>query len=133
MVCAGVEAMAANSPPASPALGSCYILGGAPTGAWSGKVDHLAAYSAGGWRFIAPFDGLSALIKGTGVGVTYRSGAWEQGVIRANSVVVGGQQVVGARTAAIADPSGGSTIDGAARTAISAVLSALRAHGLIAG
>ena len=45
---------------------------------------------------------------------------------------VDGTKVVGARGAAITDPTCGSTIDTEARTAIGSILSALRAHGLIA-
>ena len=44
---------------------------------------------------------------------------------------VGGTKVVGAQAGAITDPSGGTTVDSAARTAIGAILSALRGHGLI--
>jgi len=40
-------------------------------------------------------------------------------------------QVVGPQGSPVADPSGGSTVDSEARTAIGAILSALRAHGLI--
>lgn len=45
---------------------------------------------------------------------------------------INGTQVVGARQSAIANASGGATIDTEARTALNAVLAALRAHGLIA-
>jgi hypothetical protein len=45
---------------------------------------------------------------------------------------VGGNQVVGAQQAAIAAPSGGGTIDSEGRTVIGDILTALRAHGLIA-
>jgi len=40
--------------------------------------------------------------------------------------------VVGVQQAAIAEPSSGDTVDGEARTAIDAILAALRSHGLIA-
>jgi hypothetical protein len=40
--------------------------------------------------------------------------------------------VVGPQAAAIADPDGGAVVDGEARTAIAAILAALRSHGLIA-
>ncbi len=44
---------------------------------------------------------------------------------------VAGIQVVGAQQGSISNPSGGGTVDAAARTAIVSILSALRAHGLI--
>ena len=45
---------------------------------------------------------------------------------------VAGTKVVGARGAAVADASGGATVDAEARTAINTLLARLRAHGLIA-
>lgn len=45
---------------------------------------------------------------------------------------VGGTKVIGEQQATIAAPSGGSTIDAQARTALGSIISALRAHGLIA-
>jgi hypothetical protein len=51
------------------------------------------------------------------------------------SYKVAGNQVVGARGAAIANPAGGATVDAEARAALVALLDALRAatgHGLIA-
>lgn len=41
------------------------------------------------------------------------------------------QRVVGPRQAGIASPTGGTTEDVEARTAIDSILAALRAHGLI--
>jgi hypothetical protein len=79
-----------------------------------------------------PAEGMCAYVKSTGVCASYRAGAWELGNVRGSSLVLGGLQVVGARLAAIADPSGGATVDSQARTALSAILAALRQHGLIA-
>lgn len=45
---------------------------------------------------------------------------------------VGSAKVVGARGAAVADPSGGATVDTECRTQLSALLARLRTHGLIA-
>lgn len=49
----GVETIGDNSPPASGlAVGDAYIVGTSPTGAWAGRANCLAYYSAGGWRFV---------------------------------------------------------------------------------
>lgn len=120
-----------DTPPASPLVGACFIVGSAPTDDWTSFAGHLAAYTAGGWRFSAPVEGMAAHILSTQTTAAYRNGAWEIGVIRADSLVVAGEQVVGPRGAAIPDPAGGATLDAEARSAIGAILAALRQHGLI--
>jgi hypothetical protein len=70
--------------------------------------------------------------KNSGEAATFRSGAWEKGHVRGAKLSVGGNQVVGARLAAVPDPAGGATIDAEARTAIASILARLRQHGLIA-
>ena len=129
---AAVEEPPRAAPPAAPQVGSCYIVAAAPTGAWAGQQGKLAAYTAGGWRFIAPVEGLTVHIRSTSINACYRGGAWELGQVRGDRLLVGGLQVVGSRAAAIPDPSGGGNGDAAARTAIVAILAALRQHGLIA-
>jgi len=47
-------------------------------------------------------------------------------------VQIGANVVLGPQQTAIADPSGGSTVDAEARTAIGSILTAMRTHGLIA-
>lgn len=131
IVAGGVEEPPRTAPPTSPSAGACYIVAPSPTGAWAGKSQSIAAYTSGGWRFVAPLEGMSAYVRSAGVWATYRSGAWELGVVRGTSIVVAGQQVVGSRSGAIASPSGGTTVDGAARSAIDQILTALRQHGLI--
>jgi hypothetical protein len=71
-------------------------------------------------------------VKSAGEWANFRSGTWEFGVVRASSLMIGGQRVVGDQLAAIADPAGGSTIDAEARTAVDLILAAMRQHGLIA-
>jgi hypothetical protein len=66
-----------------------------------------------------------------GTWAVYRNGAWEMGVVRAASLFVDGEQVVGQRAGAIDSPSGGTVVDSESRAAIDAVLNALRTHGLI--
>lgn len=53
-------------------------------------------------------------------------------VATAGCYKVGANQVVGARGSTIADPSGGSTVDSEARSAIATIIDRLQAHGLIA-
>ena len=130
-VAAAVEEAPRSDPPAAPALGGCYIVGSSPTGEWAGKPQSLAAFTTGGWRFLAPIEGLSVYVKDSGVWAAYRSGDWEIGSLRGSNLIIDGQQVVGARTAAITLATGGTTIDGEARTAIEGILAALRQHGLI--
>lgn len=120
------------APPGSPVAGACYIVAASPTGAWVGHAGQVAAYTAGGWRYVLPVEGMRLLVKSTAVTAAYRAGAWELGVARVATVTVGTNQVVGARGAAVADPAGGATIDANARAAIVAILGALRTHGLIA-
>ncbi len=130
-VSAAIDGYLLDTPPAGPAIGSCYIVGNDPDGAWAGHALALAGYTEGGWRFIAAFDGLAAFDKASGQVAVFAAGAWELGHLQAAKLSIGGNQVVGARLAAIADPAGGSTIDTEARGAIVAILERLRQHGLI--
>ena len=116
---AAVDAFLADTPPAAPAVGGCYIVGASPTGAWLGHALALAGYTAGGWRFIGPVEGLRAIDKTSGMMATFIGGAWELGVR------------LGGPLPAIADPSGGTTVDTEARAAIAAIMARLREHGLV--
>jgi hypothetical protein len=127
-----VEQTPLDDPPASPAVGSCYIVGDSPTGTWAGKSQNLAGFTTGGWRFVPPLEGFSVYVKAEAQSACYHAGAWEIGVVRGSSLVIGGVQVVGSRTSAIASPSGGTTVDSEGRAAIDQILSALHQHGLIA-
>jgi hypothetical protein len=131
LVGGAVEEPPRTAPPTVPALGACYIVDGSATDVWAGKDGCVAGWTSGGWRFVEPLEGMRFLVRTTGIDAMFREGAWELGEVRASALVIGDQQVVGDRVAAIASPSGGTTIDGEARTAVSAILAALRAHGLI--
>lgn len=127
-----VQAVAPASVPSSPLPGQCWIVGPAPGGAWTGKAGAIACWTQGGWRFLAPFDGMETWSIADGLGVRRIAGAWVVGVAQAVSLHVGGVQVVGQRQSAISAPTGGSTVDAEAREAIASMLGALRTHGLIA-
>ncbi len=126
-----VRAVGVDGPPADPAPGDCWIVGSSPVGAWAGRAGALAGWTAGGWRFVAPSEGMTAWSVADGVGARYESGAWLLGEVNATRVAIGGVQVLGARAAAIPDPAGGGVIDGEARAALNAMLAAMRHHGLI--
>jgi hypothetical protein len=119
------------SPPVSPTLGACYIVAPEATDAWVGKSGYVVAWTAGGWRFVSPAEGMSLFERTSGTCAVFRNGAWETGIIHGASLVIGGQQVVGERLAAIDTPAGGSVVDTEGRLAIAAMLDALRQHGLI--
>jgi len=131
LVAGSVEEGPRADPPTSPALGACYIVDASPTGAWAGKSQSVAAYTSGGWRFVAPVDGITLYIKANSEWASYRAGAWEIGMLRGAGLLIGGEQVVGARQDPIVSPIGGATIDSEARSAINQILAAMREHGLI--
>ena len=71
------------------------------------------------------------MVRGRGAMASFRAGAWEIGTLRGSSLAIDGTKVVGAQEPAIANPSGGATVDAEGRAALGAVLAALRSHGLI--
>jgi len=131
LVAPAVEQPPQTSPPPSPLPGACYLVAASPTGAWAGKPQCVAAYTSGGWRFITPVEGMTAYVRTLSAWAAYRAGSWEIGSVRGSSLILGGEQVVGSRAAAIASPAGGTTVDTQARSAIDQILTAMRQHGLI--
>ena len=123
-------AFGVDLPPASPAPGECWVIGDAPAGVWSGHAHAVAGWTAGGWRFVAPQEGMRLWMGAETGFALFRGGAWHLGEAF-GKVFVEGHQVVGSPVDAIAEPSGGMTVDAEARTAIVSVLNALRAHGLL--
>lgn len=63
---------------------------------------------------------------------TVRLSATEVDLLGGVYLYVGGTKVVGAQGSAVANASGGATVDAEARTAINTLLARLRTHGLIA-
>ncbi|APL94460.1 hypothetical protein Sj15T_04010 [Sphingobium sp. TA15] len=127
-----VESADQDEPPASPAVGACWIVAAGAGGAWEGQDGALACWTEGGWRFAAPREGLSLWVADRGHAMRHDGAHWEDCAVRADGFYVGGERVVGAAAAAIADPAGGATVDMEARSALAAILGALRTHGLIA-
>lgn len=111
-----VEAMAVTAPPANPAIGACWIVGAGAGGAWTGRDGTIAGWTSGGWRFVAPIDGMAV---------------WHRGSQRAARYIGGEWQISPGPGGPISDPVGGSTVDAECRTAVLAILATVRAQGLI--
>lgn len=132
-LCLNGHALAMNSetPPDAPQPGQCWILGAAPNGDWAGHPNEIAGWTAGGWRFVSPSEGCQMWLDEALGTARFTNGQW--GLDKSyGPVFVAGQQIIGERLPTIAEPSAGTVVDAEARTALTAMLSALRTHGLIA-
>jgi len=108
---ASVVAVGIDMPPAAPATGDCWVIGVTPAAAWAGHPHELACATIGGWRFLAPHDGMAVWERNTGCLWRHDGGMWLRGNI-------------------IPPATGGTTIDAEARGALAAVIEVLRMHGL---
>lgn len=125
------ETIGDMAPPASPTVGTAWIVGAAPTGAWAGHALDLAAWTDGGWRFAVLPEGALVWVRAAATYARRGPDAWLVGDLPLARVTVGGVQVLGAREPAIFAPTGGAAPDAEARAAIAAMLAAMRNHGLI--
>ncbi|MCV0384521.1 MAG: DUF2793 domain-containing protein [Erythrobacter sp.] len=99
------------APPENPEVGSTYLVASDATGAWEGKTGALAAWTIGGWVFVAPRPGMIVRDVASGQMLVHDDG-WR------------------GATAPPA-PSGGETIDTECRAALSFLLDAMRSIGVI--
>jgi hypothetical protein len=101
-----------------------------PGGGTTGRMIANQSDGAGKWRFIGPLSPSSGAWTSGDGGNGYGPGSALY--LPDNGLSVLGTKVVGAQGAAVADASGGVTVDDEARTAINDLLARVRAHGLIA-
>ena len=120
----------AAAPPAEPAEGESWIVAAGASGEWAGQAGRVAIRTAGGWRFLVPVPGMSVWDHGAGHSRFWSGAAWSDGKLPVAGILVEGKQVVGPRLPAVPSPSGGTTIDAEARAAVSAIIVALKTHGL---
>ena len=102
----------ANAPPAAPQPGETWLIGTAPSGAWTGQAGRIASFQGGSWVFQAPRDGIQVLSRQTGQRFDYRGG-WRKAVRPAN-------------------PLGGTTIDAEVRATLVNLLETLATAGIFA-
>jgi hypothetical protein len=77
LVQTSVKAHGLNVPPTSPANGSLYAIGPAPSGAWAGKAGRLAQWQTNFWQFFDVPTGLQAWSEQTNLRVTFNGTSWE--------------------------------------------------------
>ncbi len=99
-----------NTPPSSPTDGKAWLVSSGPTGDWSGQAGKLAIRQFGNWLFVTPTDGMRVLDRSTGQDMRF-SGVWQL-------------------PATPSSPTGGSVVDIEARTAITALVNALKTAGV---
>jgi len=131
IVAGAVESVGDNMPPSAPVAGQAWIVGAMPSGDWAGQTGTVAIWTAGGWRFVPAREGMVFRDRASGLQIQRGGAAWSDGAITATSLVIGGNQIIGARLSGISEPGGGSTVDTEARLALGAVIVALKTHGLI--
>jgi hypothetical protein len=100
-----------DSPPSAPGEGESWLVGKAPLAEWQDYSGQIASFQSGNWLFSAPLVGMRVYNKTKGQ-VMYWHNGW----------------TFAAKPAA---PSGGTTIDSEARTAIVGIIAALVAAGIL--
>jgi len=127
-----VESVGLDTPPGAPQPGQAWIVGPQPTGAWSGRAQALAGWTAGGWRFLVPRAGLAGWSRTDQCAAQWDGNGWHSGRVSGRELILDGKKVIGSQRSPIAEASGGQVVDMEARLVLEAVLAALRGHGLIA-
>lgn len=72
-----VQDIGVNTPPASPILGDCYIVGPTPTGLFTGYSNAIAKAVTGGWRFYTPFKSLSLWVESREMRYVFTGTQWQ--------------------------------------------------------
>ena len=80
-----------NAPPGSPADGDAYIIGGSPTGAWSGKARQIAIYEVSAWVYYPPVEGDHAYDRALNAEYVYSGSAWASQVSGYSNIKISGR------------------------------------------
>jgi Protein of unknown function (DUF2793) len=91
-------------------LGKCWLVDDGASGDWSGRSGQIAIWVGADWRYAGPTEGMRVRSRASESDLVYVSGNWIS-------------------APAIADPSGGPTVDAEARIAIKQLLDHFRTIG----
>ncbi len=127
-----VVGVGVTTPPAAPVFGQSWIIGAGASGIWAGKAQQIACFGRSGWRYFDVKEGFAVWNLADAKTAVRTANGWALGSVNATELKIDDLKVVGARQAAIGFPAGGTVVDTEARLALSAVIAALRTHGLIA-
>ena len=119
------------TPPTSPFPGVRYVVPAGATGAWGGEADKIASWDGSVWKFDAPATGMLCWVEDEAVFGVHANGAWAFDFLPVGGLRIGGADLFGAARDDVANPAGGTVIDVEARAALSALLTYLRAQGVL--
>ena len=72
-------------PPAAPVAGQVWLVAASPTGVFAGHAGSLAGWTADGWRFILPRDGLRVFDRSERMPSGCMIGGWRRQVVPARA------------------------------------------------
>jgi hypothetical protein len=119
MVGSVVEQRDLATPPVLKTEGQCWLVPAGATGEWSGRMDQVAIWTAGGWRYVSPPDGASVYVRAGSERLRRLNGLWMR------------DAPTNVPAAAVDNPTGGLIIDSEARAVLASLLERLRLMGLI--
>lgn len=71
-----VLSVGSNAPPGSPVVGGLYVIGTAPTGAWTAHANELGKWTGSSWLFTSPDRGTTVVSAATGIVSIWNGAGW---------------------------------------------------------
>lgn len=121
----------ALEPPPTASPGDTYIIGADPIGVWAGNPAKVASFDGLGWTITAARIGCVAWVIEEGQFAAFTGSGWSQGGWPTQGLQIDGRTVLGAPPVLVAAPDGGAVVDSECRLALSTLLGALSAQGVI--
>ena len=126
-----VVSRTASKPPADAAPGDVHIVGPLPLGAWADSAGHLSSFDGAGWTMTTPQPGCLAWVADEQTFAVLACDGWSSGGWPVSGLRIGDRHVLAMAPQPVTAPFGGSTVDLECRSALVALLGALRDQGVI--